>query len=339
VTFHGVDEDDALESAAGDGGNDQGIDIAFADPATQEIIILQAYCPDAPDKVVPKAKWDALVAGVPCVRNPDLLRKGGRPDIAESIEKLKSSNPDYGLSMGLISLGLRSEAVTKSVAAHLSDPANCDVSFFVFTQQEIVSNYDALIDAENGIPEDELKFCGDYFGDSGNYGRAWVGSVSAEELQRLFKKHRNKLFAGNIRLYLGARSGGVNDQIIKTAQPTPGNFWALNNGVTIVADSATSVGGQNKSLKLKRFSIVNGCQTTSSLVKANAGASAKVLARVIAAKTNLKTEIVRYNNSQNAVKIWTVRAAGDIQQRLRHEFTEVKINYAPKQEGARRNRK
>jgi len=36
------------------------------------------------------------------------------------------------------------------------------------------------------------------------------------------------------------------------------------------------------------------------------------MARVIAAKSGLRNDIVRYNNSQNAVRIWTVRAADDI---------------------------
>jgi hypothetical protein len=62
------------------------------------------------------------------------------------------------------------------------------------------------------------------------------------------------------------------------------------------------------------------------------------LARIIAAKTGLKNEIVRYNNSQNAVKIWTVRAADDVQQQLRTEFAAAGINYAPKQEGSRKKR-
>lgn len=56
------------------------------------------------------------------------------------------------------------------------------------------------------------------------------------------------------------------------------------------------------------------------------------------AKATLRNEIVRYNNSQNAVKIWTVRAVDDIQNQLRREFAASSINYAPKQEGARQTR-
>ncbi len=124
---------------------------------------------------------------------------------------------------------------------------------------------------------------------------------------------------------------------IQPAKDTPGTFWALNNGITIVADSATP-NADRSVLKLHRFSIVNGCQTTSSLVRFGAKTNAKVLCRVIAAKAGLKSEIVRYNNSQTAVKIWTVRAADVIQEQLRREFQSVGITYAPKQMGSRRKR-
>ena len=63
------------------------------------------------------------------------------------------------------------------------------------------------------------------------------------------------------------------------------------------------------------------------------------MARVIAAKAQLRNEIVRYNNSQNAIKIWTVRAADDVQQELRREFDLEKIDYAPKQQGSRKTKK
>lgn len=340
INFFDVDEDDALEAAAADGGNDQGIDIAFADDSSEEIVVLQAHCPENFDKKTPKNKWDTVVTALPFVKSPKSLATAGRPDLAESLEALKAAHPGYTFAVGLITLGRKSDAIERSVQAHSDDDAYKNVAFFHYAQEDIRTKYQALIDAEAGIPDDELHFSGNHFEDSGDYGRAWVGSVTATELRRLHKAHQDKLFAGNIRLFLGSRKGGINEQIIKTAQTTPGNFWALNNGITIVADSATitSGGGSGSTLRLKRFSIVNGCQTTSSLVRADAKQSTKVLARVIAAKVGLKNEIVRYNNSQNAVKIWTVRAVDDMQEQLRKQFQSVGLKYAPKQAGSRRKR-
>ncbi|HVY17414.1 MAG TPA: AIPR family protein [Rhodopila sp.] len=340
INFFGLDEDDALEAAAADGGNDQGIDIAFADETSQELIVIQAHCPQNLRKITPKSKWDALIASLPFVADPESLSDAGRPDLAESLLEIRKIHPDYPVSVGLITLGLKSDSIEASLKAHESQEAYEGFNYFYFPQQDIINRYRSLVDSEAGIPEDILHFSGAHFEDSGAYGRAWVGSISAAELKRLHSIYQDRLFAGNVRLFIGARKGGINEQIIKTAKEDPGNFWALNNGITIVADTATPGKAKDSSstLEIKRFSIVNGCQTTSSLVRADAGPTAKVLARVIAAKATLRNEIVRYNNSQNAVKIWTVRAVDDIQNQLRREFSASNINYAPKQEGARKTR-
>jgi predicted transcriptional regulator len=340
INFFDIDEDEALEAAAADGGNDQGIDSVFADEGSQEIVAIQAYCPENFEKKTPKSKWDAAVSSAAFLRKPDNLVKAGRPDLAEQISQLMASNPTYTLAIGLISLGTQSIEIAGSVKAHQDDKDKERITYFFSPQSEVVAKYKALVGSEEGISEEVLTFSGPHIEDRGAYGKAWIGSVSATELQRLHGVHGDKLFAGNIRLFLGARKGGINEQIINTAKESPGTFWALNNGITIVADTAETVPGARESsqLKLRRFSIVNGCQTTSSLVRAEASAETKVLTRVIAAKAALRNEIVRYNNSQNAIKIWTVRAADTIQQQLRNEFKVVSVSYAPKQEGSRKKK-
>lgn len=334
IMFFDQDEDEALEAAEADGGNDQGIDIVFADMSSQEIVIIQAHCPANTTKTTPKSKWDALIASLAFIKNPESLRTSGRIDLAELIENAVEAHPEFSLSVGLVSLGRKSEQIEKALVAQQRSNITKGFSFFYMAQENVISKYKSLIEAESGIPEDTLSFDGGYFEDKGDYGRAWIGSVASKELLRLSKKYENELFAGNVRLFLGERKGGINEQIIKTAKEKPGQFWALNNGITIVADSATPGKDENK-LNLKRFSIVNGCQTTSCLVQAGE-TQAKVLTRVIATNATLKNEIIRYNNSQNAVKIWAVRAADNIQKALRVEFEKVGISYAPKQEGTRK---
>ena len=199
ITFYDLDEDEALEAAAADGGNDQGIDIAFADTSAEEIVVLQAFCPERTDKTTPKAKWDAVIASVPYVKNPALLSQGGRPDLTELLGGLRTKYPDYAVSIGLISLGIKSDAIVRSVHAHEKDGAHDTFSFFFSPQEEIKTKFQSLLEAEAGIPEDELRFAGNHFEDNGEYGRAWIGSVSAAELKRLHGVHGDKLFAGNCR--------------------------------------------------------------------------------------------------------------------------------------------
>ena len=341
INFFSLDEDEALEAAAADGGNDQGIDLVFVDDTSEEIVVIQAHCPENTGKKTPKDKWNAVVIALPFIKNPDALAKAGRPDLAESLAAIREAHPGHTIELGLISLGLKSQEITDSVTAHQSSDGSDDVDYFYLAQEDLIAKYRSLVNAENGIAEDTLTFSGGHIQDQGDYGRAWIGSVTADELQRLHKEYNDELFAGNIRLFLGARKGGINEQIIKTAKENPGSFWALNNGVTIVADTVEAKpdgDGQNSSFKLKRFSIVNGCQTTSSLVQAKASPKAKVLARIIAAKASVRSDIVRYNNSQNAVRIWSVRSADVIQQALRDQFKQAGLTYAPKLAGARKKK-
>lgn len=345
INFFDINEDDALEAAAADGGNDQGIDLVFSDPNSSQHYVIQAYCPDnenSRNKATPKKKWDAISSSIPFITNPEILANSGRNDLAELITDTFQKNPEFSVTFGLISLAKHNTDIETSIKAAKKSDVYKKYDFFQESQETIVEKYNELIEEEGGIPEDSITFSGSYFKDSDEYGMAWVGTVSAKELMRLHSTYQLKLFAGNVRLYLGARKGGINEQIVKTAQESPGKFWALNNGITIVADSVTekndsSEDSTTEKITLKRFSIVNGCQTTSSLVKAGKTAeNAKVLVRIIAAKTGIKNEITRYNNSQNAVKIWAVRATDEIQEQLKKQFATINIQYAPKQQGSRK---
>lgn len=334
--FFDVDEDDALEGASLDGGEDQGIDLVFADEATKEIFIIQAHCPENFDKKTDLKKWTGLVGAIPFYENPENFIEAGRPEMAKYIAETKLDREDYQVTFMLISLAKANDSVSRQQKATTRSKTFNKYSYIYQAQADIVNRYATLIASEKSIPEDSIEFVSGYIEDTGKYGRSWIGSVSASELIRLHSTYKNQLFSGNVRFYLGARKGGINEQIVKTAKNNPGSFWALNNGISIVANSVDPI--DNNSLQLKRFSIVNGCQTTSCLVQANAPSEAKVLVRVIAATPSTATDIVRFNNSQNAVKIWAVRSVDETQERLRSDFDKIGIKYAPKQEGSKKKR-
>jgi hypothetical protein len=144
INFFDIDEDEALEAAAADGGNDQGIDSVFADEASQEIVAIQAYCPENFDKKTPKSKWDAAVSSAAFLRKPDNLAKSGRPDLAESITQLKEINPTYPLAIGLISLGTGSPEISASLKAHQDTKDRDKITYFFSPQAEVVAKYKAL---------------------------------------------------------------------------------------------------------------------------------------------------------------------------------------------------
>ena len=260
-----------------------------------------------------------------------LFGKAGRNDLANLVEETNADlEKGYEAIAGVVSLGSRSESINRLIIPHNEGKRFQPFRLFYEPFESIRNMYYALkVSEEGGVAEDQIRFAGDrYFEETGEFGRAYVGSLSAKDLATLYEKHRERLFERNVRLYLGTRKGSINEQIVGTAKDAPGRFWALNNGITIVADTISRT--PEKAFRITRFSVVNGCQTTVSLWKANASSDARVLTRLVAAKQAVVSDIVRYNNTQNAVKIWTVRAVDQVQKKLSEGFQSIGVSYAPK---------
>ncbi|PKF62013.1 hypothetical protein CW745_08490 [Psychromonas sp. psych-6C06] len=152
-------------------------------------------------------------------------------------------------------------------------------------------------------------------------------AIQARDLHRLFKKHRTKIFSANVRDYLGARSSdsNINNGIRRTIESDVGNFWAYNNGLTILTHSFEV---DKQKIKIVGLSIVNGAQTTGAIGSLSKlpDPSAMVQARFIAVNNDshdLIENIIRYNNSQNKVEAADFRSTDKTQKRLKEEFKSI----------------
>ncbi len=169
--------------------------------------------------------------------------------------------------------------------------------------------------------------------------QAYVTAVPARVLHRLYNRYKTKLFSANVRDYLGSRSSdaNINNGIKRTARSSPEDFWAFNNGITVLTHSFTVVStkGRNQ-LMVRGVSIVNGAQTTGaigSLAKAP-DVKALVPARFVqTSNPDLIYDIIKYNNSQNKVTASDFRSTDRIQKRLRDEVAAIPN---AKYEGGRR---
>jgi hypothetical protein len=145
-------------------------------------------------------------------------------------------------------------------------------------------------------------------------------------LKRLHDEHRDALFDRNVRLYLGARKGSVNAGIRETLRSPEErrNFWAYNNGITIVCDSFDYDPATGQ-LTIRKFSVVNGCQTTVSVASSQESASADVgvLTRFIAVPDARVVDlIIKYNNSQTKIRDWDLSSQDKTQKRLKSRLAE-----------------
>lgn len=161
--------------------------------------------------------------------------------------------------------------------------------------------------------------------------RAFVGVVQAKHLGEL-KRFRNRVFALNIRNYLGdnATNAGIQD----TAINEPENFFFFNNGVSAVA-TGIAADVEKGLLRCDQFAVINGAQTVRSLIKAHtrkplAAGTARVLVRVSEVEISRDEDenafldnITRFNNTQNPVKLSDFRSNDGVQRALNKRFSQL----------------
>lgn len=179
----------------------------------------------------------------------------------------------------------------------------------------------------------------DGFEVKGDKWNAFVTIMPGQLLHKLYKEHGAKLFSANVRDYLGSRrsDANINNNIKRSAQEAPTDFWVYNNGLTILVHKyERPSSGKGGKFSITGMSIVNGAQTTGALGSLGKlpGPGVMVPVRfVVTTDTNTIFDIIQYNNSQNKVTASDFRSRDKIQKRLREE---VALIPDAKYEGGRR---
>ena len=159
--------------------------------------------------------------------------------------------------------------------------------------------------------------------------RTLVAIIKANELVDLYKRKGvgNTLFNLNIRLPLASRK--VNPKIAETAasEAEAQNFFYYNNGVSAVCSEYELAGN---TLTAKRLQVINGAQTVSALVRAlnrRPNSAAYVLFRLTETSEKyggvFTENVIRYNNTQNPVKVSDFFSNDPIQIWLRDNLTRI----------------
>jgi hypothetical protein len=164
----------------------------------------------------------------------------------------------------------------------------------------------------------------------------YAGFVSGKELMisliDLEGKFKSHLTEGNIRFFLG-EDKKINSSIIETAKDDlkAVNFWAMNNGITVIGDSIEPL--DSSTFSISNPQIVNGCQTIHCLYHAYISdgqlpENLKVFVKLV--KTNdseVQTDIISATNSQNQVKSASLKANDDIQRNIEKHLKDFGIYY------------
>lgn len=172
-------------------------------------------------------------------------------------------------------------------------------------------------------------------------GIGYVGLVQLHGLKNFVKNESNlideRIFESNVRHFQG--SVDVNSKIKNTIQnDRERDFWWLNNGVTIVATSASTLGNY---LHLENPQIVNGLQTTYSLFESLCTEKEDgrcVLVKVIVSTDKATVDrVISATNSQTAVNPASLRATDEVQRKIEAYF-ETKGYFYDRRKNYYRNR-
>ena len=323
-----LEEDEAFEAVSFDGGNDKDIDLFLIDARSERILIGQLKYKSTGMYAARKAELLSLLHTTDWLKDPEALRRDGREDLANAAhEYLTAVGNGYSVEYLYVYMGERRVDVQDAarqfnVSEAGSVPSrSCRVVDF----SSLLSEHEERTDQSTRINKTTIQIQPNrYFEEEGAFGKALVTSLGGDELRTLHDTHGDRLFDRNVRLFLAARKGSVNaglrDTLASTAERK--NFWAYNNGITFICDKYEL---DYDMLTLHNFSVVNGCQTTVSFTNSTASATkdARVLARFIAAPEKHIDSIIRFNNSQNPIRIWDLSSQDKLQKRLKKEIAKL----------------
>lgn len=158
----------------------------------------------------------------------------------------------------------------------------------------------------------------------GDKWKAYQTCISGRQLYAFYKKYMDDLFSANPRRFLGidkrAKTKIINAGIKGSAENTPKNFWAYNNGITALTHFYKI---ENDYLKCRGISIINGAQTTGSIGSlANYPSDDLLISIRVIECTDDDTirAIIDNNNKQNEMLPSDFRSNDSTQKRLRAEF-------------------
>nr|WP_242047526.1 AIPR family protein [Coleofasciculus sp. FACHB-SPT36] len=150
----------------------------------------------------------------------------------------------------------------------------------------------------------------------------------------MWLKHKNKLFAKNLRDFIDQTQ--ANDEIIRTIKEEPSLFWYFNNGVTVLCQELQKKTKGTKRLSddffAKGISIINGAQTIGSIGRAYEDdpedleeklEEAQIFIRLISLEKcsdDFGMKITKATNTQNTVESRDFVALDPTQQRLAQEL-------------------
>jgi hypothetical protein len=331
-----------------DGGQDNGIDAILYDAAEQVLYLVQSKWKHGGKGSIERGEAQKFLVGVKDLVNNRFDRfnakiQGRAQEIKQAIY---SAQTHFSLVVAYTGQEPLSEEVQRDFddfLSELNDPTD-SVQMRILRQGDIhgiiaSGTLGAPINLEVGLQD---------WGQVREPYQAYYGRVSATEVAAWWGTHYPRIFAPNLRMFLGFTE--VNQSILDTLHSVPEHFWYFNNGITALCARIKKkpIGGSSHDSGIFECSdvrIVNGAQTAGALATAyrrnpQSLKDVTVTVRFISLEQcpdGFSTQVTRATNTQNRIERRDFVSLDPEQERLRTELQLDGIDYVFKSGDAPRD--
>jgi hypothetical protein len=346
-----VDNEESVLEALKGISHDKGVDALYVDHDANSVYVIQAKYRQTPglhsesrSDIIALASLGESILSKDTKRFERLVDKSD-PKVKESLKNARKccQEKDYKLVLQFITTGKISNTHKKEAEALINN-AWQNATFEFFGYDELIRQMrDYMEGVAPPVPSIQVVVGGEQlfrrFDDKTDIS-AWVFTMEGRELGKLFTQIGIRIFARNIRGFLGNTE--INRGMEHTLKYEPDFFWYFNNGVTIICDDARLIKEtRNDILRLANPQIINGQQTTRMLAKHPENV-ASVIVRVIVVPRysedaygqykHLVNQIVSATNWQNAISQSDLKSNDMEQVRLERELRKYGYQYLRKRQ-------
>ncbi|AFZ13481.1 Abortive phage infection protein [Crinalium epipsammum PCC 9333] len=335
----------AVQNIVCDGRGDKGIDGIYVNENEECIDVFQSKTVQNSSKTLGDTQLKEFVGSLRQLETADGIDSIISTTGNTQLKNLLIDYRDIFISSKYIIRGMFVTNANKdSNAESFLQSTSATTNLEVWDRDLIAQMY---INSEKSIPAtSEIAF--DVFGfdyidyNVDNIARVVLAPLSAVDLVNMEGIHNQQLFDLNLRKDLGKTK--VNKDITNSISNSSehSNFILYHNGITIICDKLDTL--EKDKIKIQGYSVVNGCQTVSSLYenRARVTQDLRILTRIIQVVQNqvdLISKITYNSNNQNGIKARDFRSNTPTQVRLQQEvahnypgyFYEIKRGDNPNQ--------
>ena len=320
-------DNDPSDTVVG-GSRDLGIDLVFHDSRTGDTLICQCKWTSWQDNIS-RDTIEALRTLHDRLATPGYVGERGNRSVQDALpadSRFKSSPSRF--TYRLITNARLADRV--ETLRSLERPGDDAPKYEIWDRDELKRTYLESASLDDDIPDIvSLDLPRDGFIRVEKPRPGIVAVLRTNALRNLWDEFKNGLYAQNIRGGLNSR---LNDAMRKTLAERASEFFYFNNGISAICTEFSLEGNR---LQAKHLQVINGAQTLNAIGSNPMMDDGRVLFRLtktpdITTDSGIGAEIIRYNNTQNAVHDSDFRSNDQIQKWLRNELEDWRWPAIPK---------